>query len=87
MPNIPQTIVAFLATASLGAVWSSCAPEFGVRAVIDRWSQLEPNVLIAVDGYRYGGRDFDRRGSIAPESAIVAPGRHAPAAVDEPRLR
>ena len=61
LPNIHETIVAFLATASLGAVWSSCAPEFGVRAVVDRWSQLEPTVLFAIDGYRYGGRDIDRR--------------------------
>lgn len=54
MPNIPETIVAFLATASIGAIWSSCAPEFGVRGILDRWAQVEPVVLIAVDGYRYG---------------------------------
>jgi acetoacetyl-CoA synthetase len=58
MPNIPETIAAFLATASLGAIWSSAAPEFGARAVIDRFAQIEPKVLLAVDGYRYGGRDF-----------------------------
>lgn len=61
LPNVHETIVAFLATASLGAIWSSCAPEFGVRAVTDRWSQLEPTVLFAIDGYRYGARDIDRR--------------------------
>jgi len=61
LPNIPETIVAFLATASLGAIWSSAAPEFGPRTVIDRFAQIEPKVLLAVDGYRYGGRDFDRR--------------------------
>ena len=60
MPNIPETLIAFLATASLGAVWSSAAPEFGARSVIDRFAQVEPKVLFAVDGYRYGGRDFDR---------------------------
>jgi acetoacetyl-CoA synthetase len=60
-PNIDETLVAFLATASLGAVWSSCAPEFGVRAVTDRWSQIEPKVLLAVDGYMYGDRAIDRR--------------------------
>jgi acetoacetyl-CoA synthetase len=60
LPNIPETIAAFLATASLGAVWSSAAPEFGARSVIDRFAQIEPKVLLAIDGYRYGGRDFDR---------------------------
>jgi acetoacetyl-CoA synthetase len=61
MPNIPETLAAFLACASIGAVWSSAAPEFGPRSVIDRFAQIEPKVLLAVDGYRYGGRDFDRR--------------------------
>ena len=60
MPNIPETVSAFLACASIGAVWSSAAPEFGARSVIDRFSQIEPKVLLAVDGYRYGGKDFDR---------------------------
>jgi acetoacetyl-CoA synthetase len=60
MPNIPETIAAFLATASLGAVWSSCSPDFGARSVVDRFAQIEPKVLLAVDGYRYGGKDFDR---------------------------
>jgi acetoacetyl-CoA synthetase len=62
MPNIPETLVAFLATASLGAIWSSAAPEFGARSVIDRFAQIEPKVLLAVDGYRHGGKDFDRLG-------------------------
>ena len=61
MPNIPEAIAAFLATASIGAVWSSCSPDFGARSVIDRFAQIEPKVLLAVDGYRYNGRDFDRR--------------------------
>ncbi|KYP80457.1 acetoacetate--CoA ligase [Ferroacidibacillus organovorans] len=59
-PNIAETLVAFLATASLGAIWSSCSPDFGTASVMDRFSQIEPVVLIAVDGYRYQGRDYDR---------------------------
>ena len=65
LPNIPETIVAFLATASLGAIWSSAAPEFGQRSVIDRFAQIEPKVFLTIDGYRYGGRDFDRREIVA----------------------
>ncbi|HVS86111.1 MAG TPA: acetoacetate--CoA ligase [Gaiellaceae bacterium] len=65
MPNIPETVAAFFATASIGAVWSSCAPEFGVRSVVDRFAQIEPKVLFAVDGYRYGGKDFDRGAALA----------------------
>ena len=64
-PNIPETYVLMLATASLGAVFSSCAPEFGARSVIDRWSQIEPKLLVAVDGYRYGDKPIDRRAEIA----------------------
>jgi acetoacetyl-CoA synthetase len=60
MPNIPETIAAFLAVSGLGAVWSSCSPDFGARSVVDRFAQIEPKVLLAVDGYRYGGRDHDR---------------------------
>jgi acetoacetyl-CoA synthetase len=59
LPNIPETVAAFFATASLGAVWSSAAPEFGARSVVDRFAQIEPKVLLAIDGYRYNGRDFD----------------------------
>jgi acetoacetyl-CoA synthetase len=65
MPNIPETVVALLAASSLGAIWSSCSPDFGTRAVVDRFGQLEPKVLFAVDGYRYGGRDFDRSREVA----------------------
>ena len=65
LPNIAETVVAFLACASLGAVWSSCSPDFGARSVVDRFAQIEPSVLIAVDGYRYGGHDFDRRDVVA----------------------
>jgi acetoacetyl-CoA synthetase len=71
VPNIPEAIVAFLATASIGAVWSSCSPDFGPASVIDRFAQIEPKVLFAVDGYRYGGKDFDRRGTIAELQAAM----------------
>ncbi|HYC81521.1 MAG TPA: acetoacetate--CoA ligase, partial [Solirubrobacterales bacterium] len=60
MPNVSETVVAFLATASLGAVWSSASPDFGADSVTDRFAQIEPKVLIAVDGYRYGGKEFAR---------------------------
>jgi acetoacetyl-CoA synthetase len=65
MPNIPETVAAFLACASIGATWSSAAPEFGSRSVIDRFAQIEPKVLLTVDGYQYGGKDFDRRDVVA----------------------
>ncbi len=65
MPNIPETLIAFLAVASIGAIWSSAAPEFGARSVIDRFAQIEPKVLLAVDGYRHGGKDFDRQAVVA----------------------
>jgi len=61
LPNIPETLVAFLATASLGAVWASCAPEFGIRSVVDRLRQIAPKVLLATDGYRFGDKAVDRR--------------------------
>jgi acetoacetyl-CoA synthetase len=65
LPNIPETLVAFLATASLGAVWASCAPEFGTRSVLDRFSQIDPKVLLAIDGYRYGAKPIDRSAEVA----------------------
>jgi acetoacetyl-CoA synthetase len=65
VPNIPEAIVAFLASASIGAVWSSCSPDFGPASVVDRFAQIEPKILFAVDGYRYGGKDFDRREVVA----------------------
>src|SRR5918999_1245190 len=64
LPNIPQTVIAMLATTSIGAVWASCSPDFGWRGVLDRFQQLTPKVLFCVDGYRYGGKDFDRRGEL-----------------------
>ena len=60
MPNIPQTVIAMLATTSIGAIWTSCSPDFGGRGISDRFGQLAPKVLFCVDSYRYGGRDFDR---------------------------
>jgi acetoacetyl-CoA synthetase len=68
-PNIPETVIAFLAAASIGAVWSSCAPEFGVRSVIDRFEQIGPKVLLTIDGYRYGAKAIDRSEQV---EAIVA---------------
>jgi acetoacetyl-CoA synthetase len=64
MPNIPETLIALLAVASIGAIWSSAAPEFGARSVIDRFAQIEPKVLLTVDGYRHGGKDFDRTANV-----------------------
>jgi len=61
LPNVPETAVAFLAVASIGAIWSACSPDMGRIAVVDRFRQIEPGVLIAVDGYRYGGKAYDRR--------------------------
>jgi acetoacetyl-CoA synthetase len=70
-PNIPETYVLMLATASLGAVFSSCAPEFGTRSVTDRWQQIEPTVLVTVDGYRYGDKPVDRRAEVAAIRAAL----------------
>lgn len=65
LPNIPEATVAFLAAASIGAIWSSCSPDFGTESVVDRFSQIEPKVLFAVDGYQYGGKAHDRLPVIA----------------------
>lgn len=64
LPNIPETIMAFLACASIGAIWSTCPPDFGTRSVIDRFKQIEPIVLFAIDGFQYNGKVFDRRPAI-----------------------
>jgi len=61
LPNIPQAVVAMLAATAVGAVWAACSPDYGTRGALDRFGQLEPTVLFAADGYRYGGADFDRR--------------------------
>ena len=64
LPNLPETVIAMLATASLGAIWSSCSPDFGDRAVLDRFGQIRPKVLFAVDGYHYGGKTIDLRNRV-----------------------
>ncbi len=64
MPNLAETVIAMLATTAIGAVWSSAAPEFGAQTVIDRFSQIAPKLVFAVNGYRYGGKDFDRRADL-----------------------
>jgi acetoacetyl-CoA synthetase len=65
VPNLPESIIAMLAAASLGAIWSSCSPDFGVRGVLDRFGQIAPKVLFAADGYFYGGKTLDSLGSVA----------------------
>jgi acetoacetyl-CoA synthetase len=64
MPNLPETVVAMLATTSVGAVWACCSPDFGLRGVVDRLKQVSPRVFFCVDGYRYGGKDYDRRDNV-----------------------
>ena len=88
MPNLPETVVAFLASASIGAVWSSCSPDFGASSVVDRFAQIEPKVLFCVDGYRYNGRDFDRRDVVAGLARRDADGRaHGRPAIPRPGPR
>jgi acetoacetyl-CoA synthetase len=69
LPNIPEALIAFLASASIGAIWSCAAPEFGARSVVDRFAQIEPKVLFVVDGYRHAGKDFDRGDALRTISA------------------
>lgn len=76
LPNVPEAMVAFLATVSLGAVWSICAPDMGTHAVLDRFRQIEPKVLIAVDGVTYGGRDHDRLDVLAELRAQLPSVQH-----------
>ncbi|MGM9424559.1 acetoacetate--CoA ligase [Hydrogenophaga sp. MI9] len=76
LPNIPETMVAFLAVVSIGAVWSVCAPDMGTNAVLDRFKQIEPVVLIACDGVTYGGKDFDRLAVVAELRAALPTVRH-----------
>src|SRR5947207_4635920 len=75
MANLPETVIAFLACASIGAVWSSCPPDFGTSSVIERFQQIEPKVLFAVDGYPYNGKEFDRR-SVLSELQQALPTLH-----------
>jgi acetoacetyl-CoA synthetase len=76
LPNIPETLVAFAATVSLGAVWASCAPEFGYRSVIDRFGQIEPKVLLAIPGYRHGAKWIDRRDEVASVREAISSVEH-----------
>jgi acetoacetyl-CoA synthetase len=76
LPNVPETIAAFLACASLGATWSAAAPEFGAQSVVDRFAQIEPRVLLAVDSYTYGGRRFDRADVVARLAAELPSVEH-----------
>lgn len=69
LPNIPEATIAFFATASIGAIWSSCSPDFGVNSVVDRFSQIEPKVLFAVDGYSYNGKEYDKMEAVASMTA------------------
>jgi acetoacetyl-CoA synthetase len=81
LPNSPEALIAMLASASLGAIWTSCSPDFGAHSVIDRFAQISPKVLLAVDGYAYGGKRFDRRAEVAAIAAEL-PGLDAVIAVD-----
>lgn len=76
LPNVPQAVAAFLACAAIGAIWSSCSPDMGVASVADRFRQIAPRVLIAADGYRYGGRAFDRRAALAELRAALPAVEH-----------
>ena len=81
LPNLPETVIAMLAATSLGAVWSSCSPDFGVQGVLDRFGQIEPKVLVGADGYRYNGAPIDSLGRIrevlagvpSVELAVIVP--------------
>ena len=77
LPNIPEAVVAALGTAAIGAVWSSCSPDFGVQGVVDRFGQIEPRVLVAADGYCYGGRTHDSLGKLAEVLRALPTVRHA----------
>ena len=81
LPNAPEALIGLLASASLGAIWTACSPDFGAHSVIDRFAQTAPRVLIAVDGYAYGGRTFDRRAEVA-QIAAALPGLEALVTVD-----
>jgi acetoacetyl-CoA synthetase len=71
LPNVPEAVIGLLAAASLGAIWSSCSPDFGARSVIDRFAQIEPKVLIACDGYAYNGKEYSRAEMVAEVTAAL----------------
>jgi acetoacetyl-CoA synthetase len=81
LPNVPEAVIGLLAAASIGAIWSSCSPDFGARSVIDRFAQIEPKVLIACDGYFYGGKEFSRAEMVGDVVAAL-PGLAEVVAVD-----
>jgi acetoacetyl-CoA synthetase len=81
LPNVPEAVIGLLAAASLGAIWSSCSPDFGARSVIDRFAQIEPKVLIACDGYGYGGKEFSRAAMLG-EVVSALPGLSGVVLVD-----
>jgi acetoacetyl-CoA synthetase len=95
MPNLPETVIAMLATTAIGAIWSSAAPEFGAQTVIDRFGQIEPKLVFAVNGYRYGGKDFDRAADLNRILAALPSVQHlvlldylpGAAAPDHPSIR
>jgi acetoacetyl-CoA synthetase len=76
MPNVPETLVAMLATTAVGAIWAVCSPDFGVRGALDRLAQLDPKLLFCVDGYRYGGKEFYRRDEMREIAGALANLRH-----------
>src|SRR6185369_16135552 len=76
MPNIPETMIAMLATTAIGAIWACCSPDFGERGTLDRLVQLSPKVLFAIDGYRYGGKSFDRRSELRHIAASLTSLEH-----------
>ncbi|HSH01813.1 MAG TPA: acetoacetate--CoA ligase [Anaerolineae bacterium] len=89
IPNIPEAIVALFAAASIGAIWSSCSPDFGSRSVLDRFQQIEPTVLVAVDGYQYNGKTFNRQEIVAELQAGLPTLKHTiliPHMTDGPSL-
>jgi acetoacetyl-CoA synthetase len=94
LPNIPETVIGLLAAASIGAVWSACSPDFGTRSVVDRWAQIEPKVMLAMDGYAYNGRDHGRTavveeivGSLPTLRAVVLVDLLGAARAQPPALR
>ncbi|HEU4363026.1 MAG TPA: acetoacetate--CoA ligase [Mycobacterium sp.] len=86
LPNVPETIAAFLAVSALGAIWSCCSPDFGSRTAVDRLAQIEPKILLHVNGYRFNGQDFDRRDAVAELKASL-PTLQRTVALDRPGLR
>jgi acetoacetyl-CoA synthetase len=81
LPNVPEAMIGLYASASLGAIWTSCAPEFGVRSVVDRFGQVEPKVLLTIDGYRYGRHSIERADEVAAIRRAL-PGLQATVALD-----